>query len=367
MYIIYNSTTGEIYRHVTRYIEEPEHIKASTTIDGPMNLIYPMDINPAILKISDEKWNSMDKGALSKYIVSDNTIVLKQNYSASGAGLRVSQGGEIFNDYINNIASEVFSRATGYKTKARAICSSANGCGTESDGYASRSDGLGTKSKGIASSADGNDTIASQDFAHSEGDTTHAGGIGAHSEGGFTEALGRYSHSENYKTLAKADASHSEGWETVALGIGSHSEGFKTMARGYAAHSEGFETFAPGYASHSEGNKTIASGDSAHSEGAFTEASGPQTHSEGLGTIARSRQQHVQGRYNIIDNDGLYAHILGNGTDDNNRSNAHTIDWDGNAWYAGSVECDHIVLKSPNGTRFKLTISDDGELLTSKI
>jgi hypothetical protein len=40
-----------------------------------------------------------------------------------------------------------------------------------------------------------------------------------------------------------------------------------------------------------------------------------------------------QGRYNEIDTEGEYAHIIGNGTDDNNRSNAHTIDWKGNAWY----------------------------------
>lgn len=34
---------------------------------------------------------------------------------------------------------------------------------------------------------------------------------------------------------------------------------------------------------------------------------------------------------------GKYAHIVGNGTSDDNRSNAHTLDWDGNAWYAGTL------------------------------
>ena len=32
-----------------------------------------------------------------------------------------------------------------------------------------------------------------------------------------------------------------------------------------------------------------------------------------------------------------YAHIVGNGESDTTRSNAHTLDWDGNAWYAGDV------------------------------
>ena len=34
---------------------------------------------------------------------------------------------------------------------------------------------------------------------------------------------------------------------------------------------------------------------------------------------------------------GHYAHIVGNGTSEEERSNAHTLDWEGNAWYAGDV------------------------------
>lgn len=37
------------------------------------------------------------------------------------------------------------------------------------------------------------------------------------------------------------------------------------------------------------------------------------------------------------DADGKYAHIVGGGTDANNRKNIHTVDWDGNAEYAGDV------------------------------
>ena len=49
----------------------------------------------------------------------------------------------------------------------------------------------------------------------------------------------------------------------------------------------------------------------------------------------------MQGRYNIEDTKNKYAHIVGNGNSyDNNsviRSNAHTLDWDGNAWFSGNV------------------------------
>jgi hypothetical protein len=37
---------------------------------------------------------------------------------------------------------------------------------------------------------------------------------------------------------------------------------------------------------------------------------------------------------------GAYAHIVGNGTSTSNRSNAHTLDWEGNAWFAGDVYVD---------------------------
>lgn len=34
---------------------------------------------------------------------------------------------------------------------------------------------------------------------------------------------------------------------------------------------------------------------------------------------------------------GKYAHMIGNGTSDTERSNAHTLDWEGNAWYSGDI------------------------------
>lgn len=55
---------------------------------------------------------------------------------------------------------------------------------------------------------------------------------------------------------------------------------------------------------------------------------------EGLKTRA---YQHSVGKYNIEDVRKKYLEIVGNGTSDSNRSNARTLDWGGNAWYAGDV------------------------------
>ena len=99
---------------------------------------------------------------------------------------------------------------------------------------------------------------------------------------------------------------------------------------------EGYNTTASGKYSHAEGNETIASGESSHSEGGSTVTKGQYSHAEGFGTLASSNHQHVQGKYNVEDTTNTYAHIVGNGSA-SKRSNAHTLDWDGNAWFAGNV------------------------------
>lgn len=64
---------------------------------------------------------------------------------------------------------------------------------------------------------------------------------------------------------------------------------------------------------------------------------GEHAFAEGYHTIAASQYQHVQGKFNAPDVDEKYIHIVGKGESDSDRSNAHTIDWNGDAWYAGDV------------------------------
>ena len=95
------------------------------------------------------------------------------------------------------------------------------------------------------------------------------------------------------------------------------------------------------------GKDAIASGPSSFAEGSGTIAEGRRSHAEGEGTAAYGRAQHAQGKYNIIDDDDVYAHIVGNGSS-SNRSNAHTLDWDGNAWFAGKVYVGGTGMRDPN-------------------
>lgn len=113
------------------------------------------------------------------------------------------------------------------------------------------------------------------------------------------------------------------------------------------ATAEGLYTTASGLASHAEGWLTTAAGQASHTEGYSTQANADSSHAEGLQTIASSHWQHVQGKHNIEDVSGTYAHIVGNGSS-TTRSNAHTLDWDGNAWFAGAIDCENVVTTLDN-------------------
>ena len=106
---------------------------------------------------------------------------------------------------------------------------------------------------------------------------------------------------------------------------------------GAASSAVGMEVQASGTAAHAEGYGVRAAGNFSHAEGSFTGALKEDSHAEGYSTIAASMYQHVQGKNNIEDNLDKYAHIVGNGEDENSRANAHTLDWEGNAWFAGKL------------------------------
>lgn len=132
------------------------------------------------------------------------------------------------------------------------------------------------------------------------------------------------------------------GYDVEASGIASHAESEFTTASGSCSHAEGYNTIASADQSHAEGYNTVASGNGSHTEGEFTTASGDCSHAEGGNTIASSNYQHVQGKYNIEDANDKYAHIVGNGKSGMERSNAHTLDWKGNAWFAGDVQANNV-------------------------
>ena len=228
------------------------------------------------------------------------------------------------NMYVPNDLRVSNSITVGARQGEIGLFSSTFGSLCEASGQYSQALGSGTIASAYASYAEGNSTTASAYATHAEGNTTTASGDASHAEGMTTTASGEKSHAEGYQTTASGEASHAEGYETTASSDNSHAEGYQTTASGFCSHAEGYETTA----------------------------SSDYSHAEGSGTKASSNNQHVQGRYNIEDTEGKFAHIVGNGFAVG-RSNAHTLDWDGNAWYAGKL--------SQEGTP-----TEDKDLVTKK-
>ena len=114
-----------------------------------------------------------------------------------------------------------------------------------------------------------------------------------------------------------------EGGHNAASALFSHAEGHQARATAPYSHAEGFGTVASGFASHAEG------------EGA--NATGSHSHASGSGTIAAGSSQTAIGKYNGEDTAGKYAFIVGNGASTSARSNALTVDWDGNVEASGAI------------------------------
>ena len=119
----------------------------------------------------------------------------------------------------------------------------------------------------------------------------------------------------------------------------------------------GVNVTADGANSHAEGNTTAANGADSHAEGLGSVAAGANSHAEGAYTTASKKSQHVFGEYNESDPSeassserGTYLEIVGNGTADEERSNARTLDWDGNEVLAGGLTLGTVLSCGRNST-----------------
>ena len=258
-------------------------------------------------------------------------VIGKENVELNGRLLASSSTG------LNAVAE-------GISTTASNNAAHAEGTGTIANHPNAHAEGLGTQAIANATHAEGTSTVASGDYAHAEGAGVQASGYAAHAEGGGTTVSGEYAHAEGSGSTASNNAAHAEGSGTQATANSAHAEGGGAQATAYAAHAEGGGTIASGQCAHAEGGGTTASGAWSHAEGGSTCANGQGSHAEGTGTYAKNAYQHVGGKYNVHDPSransdqiGTYAEIIGNGTSDTQRSNARTLDWQGNEALAGGL------------------------------
>jgi hypothetical protein len=346
---------------------------------GPQGEQGPIGNTPSIKFQYDET-----TGVLS---YSSDGILVDKEYIDSANIHATEQGGEIFNNYDENIASNKNSHAEGSKTEA-------TGENAHAEGYKSKAGGKGFRIthyyhvtgqveldsvEGLAV-GDVCTIVLNSDYpncgtirkieglrvsiTYSGTKPTEVYDINAHASNAEKNIL-RVTAKPDVGTIFIGRNSHAEGWNTRTIGYGSHAEGRDTTTAGNYSHTEGRYTTTIGSHTHAEGYMTTAEGKNSHTEGHCTKTTGEMAHAEGNYTIASGENQHVQGRFNIVN--PHYAHIVGNGWDEDSRSNAHTLDWDGNAWYAGNLAVGgYIVLTDSQGSRWRLVVETEPDGLGVK-
>lgn len=291
---------------------------------------------------------------------------------------------------IRTKAVGTHSHAEGANSIAIAASSHSEGTNTKAVGMVSHAEGNSSVASGIGSHAENSHAVASGSYSHAENVYTVASGEGSHAEGYYTTASGEESHSEGFQSYASGRGSHSEGgygkWSNVQITGDSGAVEYTLtepieIRNGLTANdiiksgsimrnnnrilkiinatvennkiikftldstlsstdainetvSFLFGNVAKGFGSHAEGEAVFAQGNGSHAEGFATQAQGIASHAEGRATISQSDYSHAEGKFNI---GGDYLHVAGNGTDGDNLSNAYTLDWQGNGWYAGKL------------------------------
>lgn len=349
--------------------------------------------------LSRGRRSGTEVGAAS-FAFGDNVEASGYCADATGSGTEASGDFSHAEGRLTTAYSDA-SHAEGSHTVASSESSHAEGVGGtftannsdyQSGAYteAAHSEGLKTRAQGTGAHSEGKYTVANSNGGHAEGIETRAIGYNAaHAEGSYTLASDDNTHAEGYNTIADNDNAHAEGSSTHAGGTSSHAEGGGTQAIGPYAHAEGAGTRATGSNSHAEGANTIASGICSHVEGANTIAAGSYSHVIGLFNVEDSYDsinwpewipgehcvpgdkrrriktvdEHVvvtgyickientdsewdESHWRTSTNKMNYVVIVGNGTGDNERSNAYSLDWDGNGHFAGDV----YIGCNPNGT-----------------
>ena len=304
----------------------------------------------------------VDGGTVGIYEIDDDTVnTFSAVLSGSGNFATIRSHVEGTNNKVLGFSSHAegkgaivrgeYAHAEGYKSQAKGHASHAENFEAKANGAYSHAEGAESQSNGPFSHAEGRLTQSNAQSSHSEGESTEASGFAAHAEGNKTVASGSYAHAEGYDNKATGRGSHAEGEGNTVSGTDAHAEGRLNTASGYSSHAEGQSTTASAVRAHAEGYSTKATADDSHAEGNFCEANGINSHAEGKGTKANGlcshaqgrdtyadgENQHVAGKNNIRDTENKYVEIIGNGAASTNRSNARTLDWNGNAWYAGEV------------------------------
>ena len=113
--------------------------------------------------------------------------------------------------------------------------------------------------------------------------------------------------------------------------IGTRQSGCANYAESYFGSQDGCGGMLTGKYGRTSGAYNIARGYACEARGRYTIADGSHGNVSG-------RPQETFGQFNVPDDTQKYMAIGGNGTDNEHRSNAYMLDYDGNAYFSGNVK-----------------------------
>ena len=307
------------------------------------------------------------------------------------AGRTTEEGGEIFNFYTDPVytgddppkefpgntaakgahaqnfgthADGEYSSASGWNSTASGGIANATGRETEASGYAATTEGHLTKASGRCAHAGGKESEATGENSFAYGLKAKATKKQAFAVGEEVEATGENAFAHGLKSKATGSRSYAGGKESEATGVNAFAHGYKAKASSNTSFATGEDTEASGFYAVASGYKTKASGTCSNASGRDTEAQQYASSAQGRGTIATSRNQSVRGAYNIPDTpdangNGKYADIVGGGKNADDRANIYTLDWAGNAEFAGVVKENGVRLMPQKCTYINGAVSAD--------
>jgi hypothetical protein len=224
--------------------------------------------------------------------------------------------------------------------------STAFGNSTIASGTGAVAWGYNTTASGSYTTASGYETVASGSYSTASGLRTLASDFYANAWGGYTEATDNYTTAWGSYTKATNQYATAWGRNTQATGLYSTAWGFGSLASNYFATAwGGASTQATGSYSTAWGSYTLASSYYATAWGSGTTASGSHSTAFGVYTIAPSAYETALGSYGTSytpasvtgwdASDRLFS--IGNGVGTGTRSDAFSIQKNGNATLAGTL------------------------------
>ena len=234
----------------------------------------------------------------------------------------------------------------------------AMGSESEATKFAAIAAGYQAKAQGNVSVALGNGAQASGTFAVSIGHFSKAIGDNSVALGFFNTTYANHATAMGSNTEAYGIASTALGSNSVASGDNSFVAGSNTTATGdnsaaigYNSVASGGRSFALGDSNQASGESSTALGQLSKSQGAFSLAANLQSTAVGIGSSAlgvgtksgefaslaighyNTETTYAPNYYDILNT----AFVIGNGYDNENRSNALSILFDGTTTIAGNV------------------------------